>query len=414
MTITRRNRIATAVVAALLCAAPAALSAFTTPAAPGVPATPGVPGAPGATPTAAAALSGSPARAQPQAAPAAGVVVHPSAVTVRQQLAVARYWTRARMASAIPLDTPAASLTRPPTARPAGTVGSAGTSGSPGTSGPDTSGSPAANAPSTTTSGPENTDGRGLRWVNGGAVTRTTGKVFFTLDGTDYVCSGSAVDSARADLVLTAAHCVTDGDGGWAANWTFVPGYSDGAEPYGAYTASRFYVSPQWTGGTAGGSGKAGGANNADEQYDAAFVAVNPATLRGAAPHVATMPATAPVTFGGGLTVPAGSAGSAGSSTGTTYVFGYPAESPFSGLYPNYCAGPARQSGTGVAAIRCDMTAGDSGGPWFAGFSTRTATGTIVAIGTFKYSDDMQVLYGTELGPAAHALYEQANVTSAR
>ena len=52
------------------------------------------------------------------------------------------------------------------------------------------------------------------RWAGGGAVARTTGRVFFTLDGTDYSCSGSTVDSANADVVMTAAHCVSDGDGG--------------------------------------------------------------------------------------------------------------------------------------------------------------------------------------------------------
>ena len=54
------------------------------------------------------------------------------------------------------------------------------------------------------------------------------------------------------------------------ANWTFVPGYKDGAEPYGQFTARRFFVSPRW-------KGPAG-----SESYDVAFVRVAPVKPSGA------------------------------------------------------------------------------------------------------------------------------------
>jgi hypothetical protein len=100
--------------------------------------------------------------------------------------------------------------------------------------------------------------------------------------------------------------------------------------------------------------------------------------------------------------------------TGTqTYVFGYPAESPFSGQYSNYCAGPtAAAQLSGTVALRCDMTAGDSGGPWLTRFDPRTGTGTVVAVTTFKYSGDTAVLYGTALGPADRELYEEASAAT--
>ena len=113
------------------------------------------------------------------------------------------------------------------------------------------------------------TAGRGLRLMHSGAVAAAVGKIFFTLGATDYTCSGTLVRSERGYVVLTAAHCVTNGRGQWAVNWTFVPGYNDGAEPYGQYTARRFFVSPRWKG-------------PADsERYDVAFVQVAPAALYG-------------------------------------------------------------------------------------------------------------------------------------
>ncbi len=63
---------------------------------------------------------------------------------------------------------------------------------------------------------------RGI-WTDGGLVSHATGRVFFTLDGVEYACSAAVVAGVRADVVLTAAHCVSDGSGGWAQNWTFIP-----------------------------------------------------------------------------------------------------------------------------------------------------------------------------------------------
>ena len=220
-----------------------------------------------------------------------------------------------------------------------------------------------------------NTAGRGLRWAHGGAVTRSLGKVFFTLRGTDYACSGAAVDSAHADVVLTAAHCVSDGAGHLATHWVFVPGYRDGTAPYGVYAARRFFVSPGWP---------------ASEPDDIAFVQVNKA-----------LPGGLPAAFTG--RPPAEG----------TYVFGYPAESPYSGQYPDYCAG-REAAARGGSALPCSMTAGDSGGPWLTGFRPRPGTGTIVAVSTYKLTGDMRVLYGAVLGSGARDLYQQAAVSPVR
>ena len=234
------------------------------------------------------------------------------------------------------------------------------------------------------------TGGRGLRLVHGGPVAAAVGKVFFTLASRDYVCSGALVRSEHADVVLTAAHCVRDGRGQWATNWTFVPGYRDGADPYGHYTARRFFVSPQWTGPASG-----------SERYDVAFVQVTPVQRDGSGR--ASAPAGLPIRFAASQT--------AAAPPGVAYVFGYPALAPFSGLYANYCAGSAVASATrpGSAATSCAMTAGDSGGPWLAGFSPQAGTGTITAVTAYKLSGNRRTLYGTVLGPSARALYLSAS-----
>lgn len=206
----------------------------------------------------------------------------------------------------------------------------------------------------------------------GGLVARDTGKVFFVLDGSDFVCSGATVGGPRVSVVVTAAHCVTDGYGSWATHWVFVPGYADGAEPYGSYSSSRFFVSRQWNAGL-------------DETYDVAFVAVK--GLSGGLPvRFDAVPRSA-------------------------YVFGYPADAPFSGGSLRYCAGPVGPDPQDPGAdrgIRCDMTAGDSGGPWLTGFRPASGTGTVVAISAFKYSDNDSTLYGAVFGHVARELYQEA------
>ena len=231
------------------------------------------------------------------------------------------------------------------------------------------------------------TAGAGLRWGHGGAVADDVGKIFFTLGLTDYVCSGALVRSEHGPVVVTAAHCVRGDHGQWATNWTFIPAFRNGAEPYGQYTAHRFFVSPRWKGPDGG-----------SERYDIAFVQVTPATMFGR-PRLPALPAGLPVEF----------AASQAAALARTYVFGYPALLPFSGEYANYCAGAARvaRSGSraGSVATACSMTAGDSGGPWFAGFSPRRGRGAIVAVTAYKLSGNPRTLYGAVLGPVARRLY---------
>jgi hypothetical protein len=276
-------------------------------------------------------------------------------VTAASQAGAVRYWSRARMAAAHSVD--------------AGPGARAVTTADPWVA--------------------------GARWTAGGAVTRTTGRVFFTLDGTDYSCSGSTVASANADVVITAAHCVSDGQGKWATHWIFVPGYNDGREPYGSYPARAFFAASGWQHG-------------ADENDDVAFVAAGPASggsggsggvgfdRKQVRLHVVDVVGGQQIQFG--------------SRAATAVLFGYPSVGQYHGRFLDYCDGALSPDpyGSPDAGIECTMTEGASGGPWFSGFDPLTGLGTITGVTTFRYSGSGVTLYSLDLGSVARTLYDQA------
>jgi hypothetical protein len=224
---------------------------------------------------------------------------------------------------------------------------------------------------------------KGAPWNRGGLVARTTGRVFFTMDGADFACSGSTVGGVRADVVVTAAHCVADGTGGWAADWTFIPGYHAGRAPYGAYVAKTFFVSRRWVSG-------------ANPEDDIAFVAVRPSREDRAAPPVGSVAGGQPIVFG--------------YRGHSAWVFGYPAQAPYTGGQLDYCSGPLTPDPYGAAdtGLPCAMTEGDSGGPWLTDFDPRTGKGVITGVSSFKYSGQSRLLYSANLGSVAKSLYDKA------
>lgn len=80
------------------------------------------------------------------------------------------------------------------------------------------------------------------------------GRIFVRLGGLAGFCSGTAINSPTRQLVLTAGHCVNTGpEGGpggiWANFLQFVPGFTGGVAPFGAFVARRsaIYAPKQWT-----------------------------------------------------------------------------------------------------------------------------------------------------------------------
>ncbi|MGH3155923.1 MAG: trypsin-like serine peptidase [Streptosporangiaceae bacterium] len=331
---------------------------------------------------------------------ATAVTGHAVATSAGQQAGVRRYWTRARMERAVPLFPAKARHLMADAMRSAG--------GQPGSVDPVSQRAPAsignalgiapqASQPAQASQAPQTSQApqapaqqpysaavAAAHWSGTGAVARTTGKVFFTMSGNDYVCSGSTVASANSDVVVTAGHCVKNGSGAWATNWTFLPGYANGNAPYGTFTAGKFYVASQWS-------------TQADNDYDVAFVTLNTASVNGSQVRAVQEVGGQGIEFG--------------HQPSPVTVFGYPADSPYNGGQLYYCSGPVSSDPyheTDDTGLSCAMTAGSSGGPWFTGFNAATGTGTIVSVSSFKYSNNNQTLYGTPFGTAAQQLYQSA------
>ena len=138
------------------------------------------------------------------------------------------FWTPERMASAVPVAAKRVDLV--PTARTA--------KGKPSAPGSRDAGTPVAVA--------------GASWNGGGPVRDLTGKVYFTIGASAYICSGSVIaDAGRAgySLVLTAGHCAFDlTSAAFFTNWMFIPNFD--ASPsytcadtrYGCWTADALVI----------------------------------------------------------------------------------------------------------------------------------------------------------------------------
>jgi V8-like Glu-specific endopeptidase len=205
------------------------------------------------------------------------------------------------------------------------------------------------------------------------------GKVFFTLGGENYVCSGNAVASGNKSTVATAGHCLNQGPGAFATNFVFVPQYQDGIEPYGAWTASEYFTPTQWS---------AGG----DISYDTGFAVMAPredgALLED-------------VVGGSGVLFNA--------ARGLQYTsYGYPAAKPFNGERLWSCTGTATNDATNpqfaTQGIPCNMTGGSSGGPWFVGSGS---DGLQNSINSYGYSPK-PVMYGPYWGSVIEETYYSA------
>ncbi|MEZ2389900.1 serine protease [bacterium RCC_150] len=208
------------------------------------------------------------------------------------------------------------------------------------------------------------------------------GKVFFTLGGVNYVCSGNSVTSENQNTVSTAGHCVNEGPGVFATNFTFVPAYSDGAAPYGKWTAKALYTTPQWS-------------SKGEIQYDTGFAVVN--TRNGQ--NLADVVGASGVQFN--------------AARGLAYrSFGYPAASPFDGESLKSCSGAATNDPYNpqfnTQGIPCNMTGGSSGGPWFIGTD---GTGYQNSVNSYGYGGNTGKMYGPYWGSAIQSAYQTASGT---
>ncbi|MGW9433874.1 trypsin-like serine peptidase [Streptomyces decoyicus] len=212
-----------------------------------------------------------------------------------------------------------------------------------------------------------------------GTAMKTVGRLFFVnANGADTWCTATAVKSANRSAVMTAAHCVRRGSSPDNTNilMVFVPGYSKGKMPYGAF-AVRTAVTPRsWE-------------NDSTDDVSTLVVDTDKSGRR-----------LTDVVDGQDIAFnrPVG---------GTISAFGYSATRPQLGEELLRCVGTAKKK-SGVQVIPCDMSGGSSGGPWLADFNATTGKGVLVSVNSALDSLTPTEMQGEVLGATAKKVYERA------
>jgi V8-like Glu-specific endopeptidase len=284
---------------------------------------------------------------------------------------VLAYWTPARIRAAIPrervLDPGKAPL---PAAKPGGG----------GTSGAVT----------------------GASWNGGGKMLKATGRALFTMDGTDYICSGSIVNdtSSGRSVVLTAGHCVVENDGTFATNWIFIPSfdtsptYTCARTTYGCWVADALYADALFA--------SAGSFNNQAVTHDWAFAVVSAGGLNGTSQLDDPLRGSFPIQYG--------------VSKGTTLsAFGYPAAGKYRGSDLVYCKGaigtdPNMSDATW--SMSCDMTGGSSGGPWVQASAADYGDAILSGLNSYGYSG-VKNMYSPKFTLGTKAVFDAADAKAA-
>jgi len=197
-----------------------------------------------------------------------------------------------------------------------------------------------------------------------------------------HFCTASIVPSPGRDLVMTAAHCINDGNGPGSTALVFIPGYSDGIGPYGVWTARELVVDPRW-------------ASGADPDYDVGFVVLNPNDGQ----DIQDVAGANQVDFNSGY-------------SHLVRVTGYPEKDDAPVSCENWTT---RYSATQLRFACAGFYAGTSGSPWVTvGRGAATPAGRIVGVigGYQRGGDTNSVSYSVYLGHAMQALYQRAEAAS--
>ncbi|MBW8830071.1 MAG: hypothetical protein JF606_11655 [Burkholderiales bacterium] len=174
----------------------------------------------------------------------------------------------------------------------------------------------------------------------------TIGKLFFTLDGSNWVCSASVIG---ASTLITAGHCNSNGRGAFATNRLFCPSWNAGPRPgRGCWAVISSAIATAWHNG-----------GNPDSDYSCLIT--NPVGQ-----VVANKVGNVTGTLGRAWNFPA---------TQVEMTFGYPQAAPFNGATLQATASPEWYThdfvpgGQVSKVIGSDLTGGASGGPWILGWT---------------------------------------------
>ncbi|MFF0790944.1 trypsin-like serine peptidase [Streptomyces spiralis] len=183
----------------------------------------------------------------------------------------------------------------------------------------------------------------------------------------NHFCTASVVHSPNRNLILTAAHCLTDG-----TDPVFAPGYRDGKAPYGVWQVKKRFLPEGWS-------------RDQDEDSDLAFAVIAPKAGRNVEDVV-----------GGNRFV-------SGVATGATAVTvsGY----PDSREVPITCTNKPHPHSRTQQRIDCpEFTGGTSGSPWING--DRQVVGVLG--GHEQGGSTADTSYSVVFGAEAAALYKDA------
>lgn len=187
------------------------------------------------------------------------------------------------------------------------------------------------------------------------------------LDG-DHFCTATVVRSPGKNLLITAGHCLLEGEQGGEGTAVFAPAYANGFAPYGTWKIERVYEDERWADGT-------------DDDYDLAFARLAP-DAKGR--NIEDVTGAAPLD----------TSGRAGEEVTVT---GYPADRKV----PRTCTAVATRLSPTEQQFDCaDFPGGTSGSAWIG------RDGKIIGILTGGDTDDVST--STVLGDYAAKLYAKA------
>ncbi|MER5813419.1 trypsin-like peptidase domain-containing protein [Streptomyces sp. NPDC002033] len=187
------------------------------------------------------------------------------------------------------------------------------------------------------------------------------------LDG-DHFCTATVVRSPGKNLLITAGHCLMEGEQGGKDGAVFAPAYANGVAPYGTWKIEHVYEDERWAEGT-------------DDDYDLAFARVAPDDKGRKIEDVT-----------GGA--PLDTSGRAGEEVTVT---GYPADRKV----PRTCTAVATRLSPTEQQFACaDFPGGTSGSAWIG------RDGKVIGILTGGDTDDVST--STVLGDYAAKLYAKA------
>jgi hypothetical protein len=221
----------------------------------------------------------------------------------------------------------------------------------------------------------------------------TVGTLFTRPDGhlNHHFCTASVVASKSGDLIITAAHCLTNISLTPIGSIVFAPGYANGRFPRGIWAVTRKFVDAQW---------KA----NENRDDDVAFLEVRRLAGHGVpadqiAPDVSLQRAAGAEQLRFGAPLPA-----------TIRAVGYPdrQETPVScrTRAVAFQPGPLNQ----VKFVCPGFTDGTSGGPFLTDYDRASGTGTIIGVigGYQQGGNSPGISYSSAFTASIRALYRYA------